>query len=158
MALIKYPVYEVIKVAIEIEKNGYQFYSGMAKCAKSPLVAERFLGFAEEEIKHRDFFERLARSVPHKAEAELSPVDEYLSAVANAAILRQKDDLKALACKTLSDREAVQAALEVERNAILYFTELLRFVPEKEKGVVQEIVEEEKKHLTQLSSLASALG
>ena len=158
MAVISYSAYEITKVAIEIEKNGYIFYQKAAKLSRSRPVSELFRGLAEEEIQHRVFFEGLAKLIPHKPDAETTPPDEYLSAIADAAILQQRKGMKAVAEQRLTDQEALDIAVQVEKNAILYYTELLRFVSEKEKGMVEELVAEEKRHLTKLTSISNNLA
>jgi rubrerythrin len=157
MALINYSACEIIKVAVEIEKNGFQFYTEAANLTRSNSVSELFRGLAREEIQHQAFFEGLAKLIPCKADDGTTPPDEYLSAIADASILQQKRGLKLIAEKRLTDQEALDIAVQVEKNAILYYTELLRFVTEKEKGMVEELVAEEKRHLTKLTSIAKNL-
>lgn len=157
MALISYSACEIIKVAIEIEKNGYQFYTEAAKLTRSKSVAELFRNLAQEEIQHQAFFEGLGKLIPSCAVSGITPPDEYLSAIADASILQQKRGMKAIAEKRLTNQEALDIAVQVEKNAILYYTELLRFVTEKEKGMVEELVAEEKNHLTKLTSIANNL-
>ena len=157
MALISYSACEIIKVAIEIEKNGYQFYTEAAKLTRISSVAELFRSLAQEEIQHQAFFEGLAKLIAHCEVNGITPPDEYLSAIADASILQQKRGMKAIAEKRLTDQEALDIAVQVEKNAILYYTELLRFVTEKEKGMVEELVAEEKRHLTKLISISKNL-
>jgi len=157
MALISYSACEIIKVAIEIEKNGYHFYTEAAKLTRRKSVAELFRNLAQEEIQHQAFFEGLAKLVSSCETNKTAPPDEYLSAIADASIIQQKRGMKAIAEKRLTDQEALDIAVQVEKNAILYYTELLRFVTEKEKGMVEELVAEEKKHLTTLTSIGKNL-
>ena len=119
-------------------------------------MAELFRSLAQEEIQHQAFFEGLAKLISCKDNGITTP-DEYLSAIADASIIQQKRGMKAIAEKRLTDQEALDIAVQVEKNAILYYTELLRFVTEKEKGMVEELVAEEKKHLTKLTSIAKNL-
>ncbi|MCX5643049.1 MAG: ferritin family protein [Candidatus Omnitrophica bacterium] len=157
MALISYAACEIIKVAIEIEKNGYRFYTEAAKLTKSSSVAELFRNLAQEEIQHQAFFEGLAKLISQCATNGTNQPDEYLSAIADASIIQQKRGMKAIAAGQLTDQEALDIAIQVEKNAILYYTELLRFVTDKEKGMVQELVAEEKRHLTNLTSIGKNL-
>ncbi|MFA5393026.1 MAG: ferritin family protein [Candidatus Ratteibacteria bacterium] len=157
MALISYSACEIIKVAIEIEKNGYQFYTEAAKLTRSNSVAELFQNLAREEIQHQTFFEGLAKLIPCKEVNGTNQPDEYLSAIADASIIQQKRGIKLVTEKRLTDQEALDFAVQVEKNAILYYTELLRFVTEKERGMVEELVAEEKKHLTNLISIGKNL-
>ncbi|MFH2068692.1 MAG: ferritin family protein [Candidatus Omnitrophota bacterium] len=157
MALINYSACEIIKVAIDIEKNGYQFYTEASKLTRSKSVAELFRSLAGEEIQHQIFFEGLAKLISQCEVNGTTRPDEYLAAIADASIIQQKRGMKAIAEKRLTDQEALDIAVQVEKNAILYYTELLRFVTEKEKGMVEELVAEEKKHLTKLTSIAKNL-
>ncbi len=157
MALISYSACEIVKVAVEIEKNGYHFYTEAAKLTRSSSVAELFRNLAQEEIQHQAFFEGLAKLVSTCEIDEATRPDEYLSAIADASILQQKRGMKAITEKRLTDQEALDIAVQVEKNAILYYTELLRFVTEKERGMVEELIKEEKKHLTTLNSIGRTL-
>jgi len=157
MALISYSACEIIKVAIGIEKNGYQFYTEAAKLTRNNSVAELFQNLAQEEIQHQAFFEGLAKLISSCEVNGITPPDEYLSAVADASIIQQKRGMKAITEKRLTDQDALDIAIQVEKNAILYYTELIRFVTEKEKGMVEELIAEEKKHLTKLISIAKNL-
>jgi rubrerythrin len=61
------------------------------------------------------------------------------------------EDGKRLAAQQESDAAAVETAAEMEKNTLLLYQELVRFIPEGERGVLDEIMDEERLHLTQFT-------
>jgi rubrerythrin len=46
-----------------------------------------------------------------------------------------------------TDRDAVETSAEMERNTLLLYMELMRFVPESQQDILEDIVAEERQHL-----------
>ncbi len=57
-----------------------------------------------------------------------------------------------------SVREIAEAAVEKEKDAILYFTEFLPYLAEGDRKVVAGLIEEEKGHIRNLSALKRRMG
>ena len=58
-----------------------------------------------------------------------------------------------LAQKTLTNDEALRFGIDAEKDAILYYTDMNRFMPARDRTLVEGIIDEERKHLTQLVGL-----
>ena len=63
-----------------------------------------------------------------------------------------------MAEKTTSDIEAINIGLEAEKNSILFYSVMRDLVPERDREVVDRIIEQEKKHLVHLSHLKAKLS
>ncbi len=132
---------DLLNIALRIESAGYVYYKDLAEKV-SGEVRKLFENLADQERDHsRRFQEILGR---YEEDFEVSPeVLGYLQALAETSIFpklveKPPEDLK----------EAVRLAIEVEKDSVLFYSEILNYVPEKK--AVEEIVEEEKKHLRNL--------
>ncbi|MFQ5586857.1 MAG: ferritin, partial [Thermodesulfobacteriota bacterium] len=54
--------------------------------------------------------------------------------------------------------DAVRTAIDMEKDSILFYYELQKVVTDKDKGVITRLIEEEKKHLAQLTELQRNLS
>ena len=52
--------FEVIRAAMEVEKNGHRFYSSMVEKAYTDLAREMFAMLAQDEVVHLQTLEKLA--------------------------------------------------------------------------------------------------
>ena len=52
--------FEVIRAAMEVEKNGHRFYSSMVEKAYTDLAREMFAMLAQDEVAHLQTLEKLA--------------------------------------------------------------------------------------------------
>jgi len=63
-----------------------------------------------------------------------------------------------LAQKAMSERDALQFGIDSEKDAILYYSEMIRFVPSRDRATVEGIIDEERRHLSQLVGLMKDTG
>ncbi|MFC1594039.1 ferritin family protein [Candidatus Omnitrophota bacterium] len=146
---------EIITVAIQIEKNGFAFFTKVKNKSRSFPVQELFKYLADEEIKHQHTFEELLKLAENYEPAEAYPGElrQYLEALAAENVFTNDATIKDMAQKTLSDKEAIQLGIGFEKDSIIFFTEIKKFIPEKEQKLIDTIIEEEKLHLRKLTQL-----
>jgi rubrerythrin len=149
----KYSIEEIIEMAVQTEKLGYQFYTGMAdKFKKDDGLVKLFTTLADKEKDHERTFTGLKDVVAKKGTepVEWEEVTNYMRAFVESEFFLGKG--KALPAmdhiKTAAD--AVKFALGFEKETLLYFIELRSIV--KEKEVVDEVINEEKSHIMWLDS------
>ena len=145
---------EIIQVAVKLEDNGERFYRHAEKIADVKEAKEIFKYLADEEVKHKAVFEDLLSKVGKlvPGESYTDEYAEYLSAyVDNIIFTEQTRDENMYAIRdTLS---AVEFGLQREAESITYYQEVKRVVPEDQHGLIDEIIEEERKHFMTLSVL-----
>lgn len=146
---------EIFDFALAIEKNGQAFYQAMAALAKDERVKELFQRLAEEEAQHFQDFGRLKEKVTSYNPPESYPgeYEAYMKALVNSHIFSQKLDPEALAQGISSDQEALDLAIQLEKDALLFFTGLRNLVSYVEVKFVDELLAQERKHLCELHSL-----
>jgi rubrerythrin len=153
----RYSIREVVDQALQTERLGYQFYTMMIQnFEKEEETRKLFSHLAIEEKKHEKTFEDMLALVKDEEPANWEEAEQYLSAIVESEFFLGKN--KALPSmehvKTVAD--AVDFALEFEKQTFLYFSGLKDWV--KEKEIVDEIIDEEKKHIMQLNKFKSGLG
>jgi rubrerythrin len=154
----KYSIDEVLEMAVQTEKLGYQFYTGMAdKFKQDPGLVTLFTTLASKEKGHEKIFTGLRDIVAKKGAepVEWEEVTNYMRAFVESEFflgggksLPSMDHLKSV-------RDVVQFALGFEKETLLYFWELRSVV--KEKEVVDEVINEEKSHIVWLDTFKRGL-
>jgi len=146
-------VSEVIDFAVTIERHGYEFYTEAKKKFADPQFQSLFGFLANEEVKHGRTFKELAQDLRNYTPRESYEGEyeaytrEFLKShsLANREVLQEK--LAAL--KTIED--AIEMALHFERDSIVFFSALKRYVGDR-KEKVEEIVQEEVNHIVKIKA------
>jgi len=151
---------EILNVAIEIEKNGETFYSTMAERLKEEKVRELFRFLAGEERRHAQDFTRMLESVGRyqpRGESYPGEWESYVKALADSRIFTREMKPDEMAEKVKTAADALDMAIGAEKESILFYTEMKRFVPESEHNVIDGIIEQERGHFMKLSALKASL-
>lgn len=146
---------DLVEVAVQMERNGLQFYSKAADSVKDDRAKELLFKLSRDEIQHLEFFQRLLSTVGQVDihESYAGEYEKYLQAHVDEQIFTEVRMKQLMAQTTLSERDALQFGIDAEKDAILYYTEMLRFVPSAEHRTIQRIIDEEKTHFSQLTGL-----
>ncbi len=149
--MAKYSIDEVLEMAVQTEKLGYQFYTGMAdKFKKDAGLVKLFTTLASKEKTHERTFTNLKETVAKTGTepVEWDEVTKYMRAFVESEFflgggksLPSMDHLRTAA-------DAVKFALGFEKETLLYFMELRAIV--KEKAMVDSVIDEEKSHIVWL--------
>ncbi len=141
---------ELLGVALKIEGSGYEFYITLAN--RSTKNKELFKKLAEQERDHMKTFEKIVAQ--SKEKSRLQSLNEeavgYLKIFAETSIFPEieqdvPEDLE----------EALQVALDVEKDSVVFYEELAKYAPQKE--TIQKIVEEEKRHFKDILKMIEDL-
>ena len=149
-------VKEIVDFAVYIEQNGYEFYTDTAKKFDNEKMMELFHYLAEEELKHEKTFKQLKEEVgsftPHESyEGEYGTyMRDFLKShtLGNNKVVKEK----IAAVKTIDD--AIKVALDFEKDSVVFFASLKKFVGPNNVETVEKIVQEEVSHITMLYRLS----
>ena len=155
----KYSIDEIVEMAVQTEILGYRFYTGMAEKFKQDAgLVKLFTTLADKEKQHEKLFVTLKDTVAKKGTepVQWEEVSNYMRAfVESEFFLGKGKSLPALDhIKTVND--AVRFALGFEKETLLYFFELRTIVTEK--GVLDEVISEEKSHIRWLDAFRIGLA
>ena len=154
---------EILEIAIETERQGAAFYERLATSAQDERVKEECRRLAAFEREHEKTFRYLLgqrdvqRALNSLQPGQLSDkYRQYLSALVDSNMLPDEEAAQQLAEEATSEADAVNIALQMEKNTILFYQELQKLLGQ-EAGVLQTILDEERSHVYELNELKTYL-
>lgn len=150
---------EIVEIGIQIEKNGKDFYDGVLKSSKNAKAKETFGFLAGEEEKHIKRFEALLSQVKKYEPSEAYPGEyfAYLKALSEGYVFTKANKGAEIAKNIKNEKEAVGAGIGFEKDSILFYHEMKKFVLGGERNIVDKLVEEEQEHLRKLTEIKRTL-
>jgi len=143
---------EIFQFAVRIEENGEKFYRDTAEKFGNDRFKELFLALADEEVKHKEIFENMVSKIESYEPHESYPGEYFLYLRAYAdKIIFDEEKLTGEIARITTPVEAIDFAIEKEWESISYYNEIKGSVSEGQRGQVNKIIEEERKHFTKLS-------
>jgi len=149
---------EIVELAIEIEKNGRDFYYALIKKSKFPKAQEIFQHLAIEEGRHilafKDILDIVQKHLPASYAAEYL---NYMSGLSDGYIFTQKNTGMTIALKVQSDLQGIEMGISFEKDSIVFYEGMKKAVPTNEHKIINEVIAQEKLHLRQLLDLKKGL-
>lgn len=146
---------EVVEIAVNIERNGKAFYDDMVKKFEDPKIKDVFKYLGDEEVKHEELFttflENLENYTPY--ETYNDDYSAYMKALSKEHVFTDSDKIKKKVEKIETPLDAIELALNFEKDSVIYFTAMKDYVFEDKNGVIDQLAKEEMKHINKLLSL-----
>ena len=151
---------ELVNIAIGIERSGVIFYDTLVKSTKNVATRDVFQNLADVEREHIQIFQNMLTEaekyqIPENYAAEYAA---YLQALVDNAVFTDDFITSELATKTSSDIEALELAINAEKDTILFYYGMKEITPKSALSTLNKIITEEKRHLRQLSELKKRLA
>ena len=153
-------VQELISMAVKDEETGIAFYRGLAEGADSPRVKEAAEDISDQEEKHRSRFQSMLDELD-----EVEPVEEYpgqyeryVNNLLETRAFPEPKDAEEDARSSESDADAIDTAMRLEKDTLLFLQEMRRFIPDTHTDYVDEVVQEERDHLSDLAELKKEIA
>ena len=157
--MVQFSGSELVEVAINIERAGIAFYSALAERTRDEASRSAYLDLARMEEDHLRTFQEMLDTVgryqPPEAFAEEHAL--YLRTLAESVVFADDKVAVEMARKASSQAEAIHIAIGAEKDSILFYSEMREITRERERTVVDRIIQEEKSHLRQLSDVKRRL-
>ena len=149
---------EIVELAIEIEKNGRDFYYVLIRQSKSPKAQEVFQHLAIEEGKHILAFKDILDTVQKFSHVSY-PAEylAYINSLAEGHIFTQKNTGERIALKVKSELQGVELGVSFEKDSIAFYEGMKKAVPTNEHKIIDQIIAQEQVHLKELSDLKKDL-
>lgn len=149
---------ELIEIAMRLEESGEAFYTAAATRATTPGVKALFDDLAVQERLHRRAFQQMGRDVVEVALSaeQWDEFQAYTNALLQQSFFAKPENALNQAARAEDERSALQAALDFEKEAMLFFHELKDVVKGAAQQTVERIVQEERQHIQRLSRMLAA--
>jgi rubrerythrin len=148
---------EIIKFAVEKEIESYNLYHALAKHYSNDVrLKTLFETLRDEEVKHKDFYQNMLKTVEAEQKSNLKEDEEYFAyleefiAQARKVAPFPQEKMDSLA-------EAFHYAILREKDSILFYSMLRNYVSASVRDQITMIISEEVKHLAKLNQAKGAL-
>lgn len=150
---------EIVNFAIEIEKNGEKFYSSLNDKITNEGVKGVFQFLAAEEFKHIADFQSVKSNLdqyqaPEQYQGEYL---DYLRTLVDTHVFKQDADMDSLINQISSDLDAINLAIQFEKESIFFYSGLLRLVATEDRKPVEELIHQEHEHIRRLLKIKETL-
>jgi rubrerythrin len=148
---------EIFKMAEEIEQNGAAFYKEASKNVSDGHYKKLLSDLSAMELEHYNTFSSMHSSLSdrEKESTVFDPMDEsvlYLKALADTQVFYKKQ------IDTSSIKSILMNAIGMEKDSIVFYVGIKDLVPERlGKNKIDNIINEEKKHIHMLAKELTAL-
>jgi rubrerythrin len=138
---------EVLDLAIQIEKNGEQYYRDAVKKVSNSSLKSMLEWLAEQERKHQSWFSE--RKEKLGTEGEDPEVAEMGSSILKGILGDQSFSLKEADLSAIDGLEAlIQLAVEFEKDSILFYEMIGSLIEDSDTSEkLNEIIAEENRHI-----------
>ena len=145
---------EIYQFAIRIEENGEKFYRLMVEKLDEPKVKELFASLADDEVVHEKTFKEMLSQIETYEPPESYPGEyfDYLRAYVDN-VLFSINNFDEDVDKINNSLDAIQFAIDKELDSVQYYQEMRNFVHIPQKKLIDNIIEEERRHVVKLSEI-----
>ena len=153
MARMFFNEVEAAKIAQNMERDGIDFYQRAAAKAKAEATRDAFLRLSEDEKKHLARFEELeeglqARRAEGPGYTDEADLGAYIDRLLDTQVFAKDGAVARLVEQAESDYETLAVGMRAERDAIVFYQEMLDFLDSPEaKEAFGRILAEEREHL-----------
>lgn len=158
---IEFSGYEIGEMAIQIERNGKAFYEVLEKKSNENDMRAFFKYLADQENIHMERFKELRDTL--SKEGYVAPYDwdearDYLSALVSKEVFSDSNMGAKIAEQAKDERAAFDAAIGLEKDSLLFYHEMIRFVNAQDHPLIESIADEERKHIKVLTEKKAERG
>ncbi|MBU0503619.1 MAG: ferritin family protein [Candidatus Omnitrophota bacterium] len=150
---------EIVELGIQIEKNGYDFYTEVASKSIEPKARGRFEYLAGEEKQHISVFQEILDKVDkyEPAESYTGENKDYLNALASENVFTREGKGKEIARAIDSEKKAIDMAINFEKDSINLFSVMKKAVPAQQHNIIEALIQQEQGHLVLLVEIKQTL-
>ncbi len=152
---------EIFQMAIQIERNGVEFYSKASQVVKNEKVRHVLEFLAQSEVEHEKIFSRMKEQFleQHAVLEQFDPDGDtarYLQAMASGHIFDLTNDPAESMTGNETERDVLMEALKREKDSIVFYMGMKDMVTQSVgKDHVERIIKEEMRHVNIISKYLS---
>jgi len=148
---------EIYRGGLGLDEAGLDFYARMAEKADDQGTKRVFRRLARDEKEHLAFFEsleiRTAKGLGSHPEEHDADVSKYVCSLVDGGIFSSLGRMEKMARGKFNAEGALELALSVEKDAVLYYMEALAATRKRStRQALSRLIDEEKSHVVQIST------
>jgi len=150
-----YTRFELVEMAIQVERAGEKFYRGSA--AKAKGAAKDLLGvLAADERRHAEIFLQLLAKGAKDETKGIIPEEAtpYIESLVGTSVLKHLVEGSSPSLETTM--QILEFALGFEKETLLFYYSIREYVTSAAATVIDRIIFEEKDHVRRIRSLQAS--
>ena len=151
---------EIMDMGIEKEKKRRDFYYQAKDAFPTEKLKKLFGDLGKWEEDHVELFSQIRQQLHEEQETYQSYEGElanYIEAYLDSKLYYEVEGER-FGQRVKSPEDALFMAMNFEKDAIIFFSELFNFVDSQHKETVKQLIKEEKEHLVYLHNMRKELG
>lgn len=150
---------EVYQMAAQMEAAGQQFYEIVAAECPNTVVAELCRHLGAQEAAHYQTFQDMRQALVDRPPSRPLTWDEigFAQMLVEERVVPDEAEARRMAAESTLD-DVLSTAIEMEKDSILFYAEMLEAVDEGDEHAIRQIIHEEKHHLTDLVAARKKSG
>ena len=147
-------VADVVDLGIEKEIARRDFYAHVAESFEDDALKNLFTRLKNWEAAHIKKFRAIRGKLDdvQMKESYRGELKSYMKTLVNEKLYK-KVSAKSFSGAVKKPLKAIKTGIQFEKDAILFFTELLPYVQGEDKNVIEALIAEERKHILHLIGL-----
>jgi rubrerythrin len=150
---------EVVELGIQIEKNGRDFSKSLVGLDVKENIKNIFRNLAAAEEDHikafRDIFNASCSYAPEGAYPE--EYFSYMNSLASEYVFTKSGEGEKAASRVESCAQGLDMGISFEKDSILFYQEMKKFVAPEERGKIDRLIDAEKEHMNTLVQMKEAM-
>ncbi len=145
---------EILEMGIEKEKKRRDFYGQVAQAFSEAKMKELFSRLKDWEEEHVRKIEQLKKNVDESQPTQNYPgqMKDYIQAMIEDKLYKEVSP-EQFSENVRTPQDAIRYGIGFEKDAILFFNEVLPLMKSPNKKAIQAVIDEEKQHIVYLSKL-----
>ena len=146
---------EILEIAMRLEEKGEAFYNAAAEEATTAEIKKLFEELAIQEQYHRRAFQQMGRDLVQLtlSDEQWEQFQSYAGVLLEQRVFEKPDGALGKVAGVQDEREALQTALDFEKDTLQFFQELRGVVKGADQQTVDRIIGEEEHHVKRLSGM-----
>ena len=146
---------DVVRIAVEIERRGQVFYAGLVNRFEDQVIRDIFQTMLEDEENHEHLFNEFLENYSEDGikDSYKETGKEFIENLASSHIFQRDNSVEEKLNKISSPAEAIDLAIDFEKDSVVFFSGMKEFVFEDKLGVIDKLAKEEMLHVVRLLDL-----
>lgn len=150
---------EVFQFAIKIEEDGENFYNEAANNTENEDIKNMFIYLAGQEVEHKEFFSEILSGIEDYKPEDNYPDEYFIYIKAYADKMIFSAEKQRAQISGMNDLKGVlDFAAQRELDTILYYQEIKGIANSSQRGHIDKIIQEERKHFLEISKIKNVLS
>lgn len=145
---VQFSLEDLLQVLIALEQNGAALYSQLSQNAKDLETMKLFAHLSEQEKHHQELYESWK-----EAHFEAQPIDAEYAQYLTVLVKETFKVLETAKSASFDFHAALTLAKTMEKDTLLFLSECNRLTGGRKKELIEQIKDEERKHLKLLYEL-----